>query len=399
MLLHLLGLFITIIILSLMYIKLKHRFWSIQPVFHFYDLYYWIYNIGIINHELPEKNRYTNFKNIHTIKYTNCSKNTISKMVHFIQSHYLNNGNNKFHPKKENVIPYFNGHNAPCFFSFYKEATLLEDIKNNSTIDTTKIIGVMTTRPLYVEINNGNSTNKMIVYYVDYLCVDKLYRKKNIAPQLIQTHHYNQSYQNKDVSVSLFKREGELTGIIPLTAYTAYCYNMKNWINVYKLIPTISMLIGTKENIYYLYDFIKTHKNKWNITILPEMSNFIELVSSQNIYVIMILKDNDIQCAYIFRKLCTFIEKEKEIISCIASIKEGNVCNEDFIYFFKVGLSHIVQKIHIFHYLNIENISDNYILIQNISMKTKPFIVSPNAYFFYNFAYQPFESKKVFILN
>ena len=174
---------------------------------------------------------------------------------------------------------------------------------------------------------------------------------------------------------------------------------MKNWNNVSILSSGITMLVGNRENIYYLYDFIKTHKNKWNIIILPEMSNFIELVSSQNIYVIMILKDNDIQCAYIFRKLCTFIEKEKEIVSCIASIKGGNVCNEDFIYYFKLGLSHIVQKIHIFHYLNIEDISDNHVLIQNISMKTKPFIISPNAYFFYNFAYQPFESKNVFILN
>ena len=51
-----------------MYIRIKYPFWALQPVFHFYDIYYWFINIGIIRHELPEKNRYVNLKNIKTIK-------------------------------------------------------------------------------------------------------------------------------------------------------------------------------------------------------------------------------------------------------------------------------------------------------------------------------------------
>ena len=60
-------LIIILIIFFFIYIRIKYRFWALQPVFHFYDLYYWIVNIGIIRNELPEKNRYTNFKNIKTI--------------------------------------------------------------------------------------------------------------------------------------------------------------------------------------------------------------------------------------------------------------------------------------------------------------------------------------------
>jgi hypothetical protein len=41
----------------------------------------------------------------------------------------------------------------------------------------------------------------------------------------------------------------------------------------------------------------------------------------------------------------------------------------------------------------------NDIIIENLKLKTAPLIVSPTAYFFYNFIYSTFSSKKVFILN
>ena len=61
--------------------------------------------------------------------------------------------------------------------------------KNVNINDLTKL-----TQQITLNINNGNKESKFKAYYVDYLCVDILYRKKNIAPQLIQTHHYNQRH-------------------------------------------------------------------------------------------------------------------------------------------------------------------------------------------------------------
>jgi hypothetical protein len=257
-------------------------------------------------------------------------------------------------------------------------------------VEDKKIIGVMTSRPLHVDIINKS---KLDVYYVDYLCIEKNYRKKNIAPQLIQTHEYNQAYSNRNICVSLFKREEELTSIIPLTLYSTYCFNMKNWSAPIKN-DKIKILIGDKQNLYYFYNFIKETKKKWGITILPEISNLIELVNTKNLYIIMLLSDQEIISAYIFKKTCTFIEKEKEIISCISSIQGPNITNENFILGFKNSLWTIKKN---FHYIAIENISDNKIIIDNI--KTHPIAKSPMAYFFYNFAYPTFSSNKVFIVN
>jgi hypothetical protein len=370
----------------------------IQPVFHFYDIYYWFINVGIIRHELPIKNRYTNFNNIVTLRFEDISTTILKEFVTLVRLNYLRNNENTFTPETENIVPYFVGHNTKSFYSFYWEKNILLDNKHNTTIEDKKLIGVMTSRPLHVEII-GKQDGIFDVYYVDYLCVNRNNRKNGIAPQLIQTHEYNQSHTNKKICVSLFKREEELTGIIPLTVYKTYCFNIGKWGNPQGLNAKISLLTGDKQNMYYLYNFIKETSSKWHITIIPEISNIIELVKTNNIFVKMLIVDTNIEAIYIFKKTCTYIEKNKEIISCIASINGLNLQQSEFIQGFKNALWSIIKDNINFQYLTVEDISDNKCIIQNLCIKTHPLIVSPTAYFFYNFVYSPFTSNKVLIIN
>lgn len=399
MLLYIFGFIILCIILFFVYIRIRYRFWSVQPVFHFYDMYYWFVNKGIIREELPQKNRYTNFKNIKTNTMESTNDAVISQLTAFIRLHYLRNKENTFSPKKENILPYFIGHNSKSFLSIYWNPEIAIDQKTGKTIEENSIVGVMTSRPLHVKINNGRKDASFDVYYVDYLCVHKFWRRKNIAPQIIQTHEYNQSHENRKISVSLFKREEELTGIIPLTVYKTVCFHMRSWNDPPNLDAKFTLLTADKQNMYYFYNFINETTNKWDITILPEISNLIELVNTKNMYIKMIVLDGEIIAAYVFRKTCTFIEKDKEVISCIASINGSILTNQEFIHGFKVALWSIKKDSNNFQYLAIEDLTDNRCIIDNISIKTRPIIVSPTAYFFYNFAHSPFKSEKCLILN
>ena len=149
-------------------------------------------------------------------------------------------------------------------------------------------------------------------------------------------------------------------------------------------------------NCFFVNELTKS--GKWDITVYPEISNLIELISSKNVFVKMLIIDGNIVSAYIFRKTCTFIEKDKEILSCIASIN-GTLTKAEFIKGFKVALKSIVKLHNNFKYLTVECISDNACIIDNLSIKTNPFVVSPMAYFFYNFAYSPFKPEKCLIIN
>ena len=85
-----------------------------------------------------------------------------------------------------------------------------------------------------------------------------------------------------------------------------------------------------------------------------------------------------------------------EVLSCFASIKD---CDDNiFIQGFKISFWKIAAE-NYFGFSAIENISHNDIIINNIILKTTPLIISPTAYFFYNFAYSTFNSKKTLIVN
>ena len=387
---------------------MRLRFWSAQPVFHVYDIKYYLFYSGIINTEFPEKNRYTNFIHIETLTFgKNIKPLHESRFIQILKRHYLQNGDNQFCPEKTNVIPYFEGHNSPCFLSFYKDPELLQDIKSGQMIETEKIVGVMTTRPMHVTIRNRGSsvkkgtTTQFDAYYVDYLCVDKQQRKKGIAPQIIQTHHYNQRLLNKDIQVSFFKREGQLTGIVPICVYQMHVFSIRKWNKPANIVPPFSVVECGTSNIHHLYDFLRsTGAEKMDLSIITELTNLIALMKSKNIRIHLLLNESGVAGAYFFRKSCTYISDLEEALMCFASVN-GTSDNEAFIHGFKQAVAAICLKNsgHGFHYLVVEDVSDNDIIITNLKQKTWPEFSIPAAYFFYNYAYPTFPAKKVLIIS
>jgi hypothetical protein len=393
---YILFLVVVIILFICIYIRNKFKFWYLQPVFHIYDFGYMFRPPGIINYQLPEKNKYTNFKKIDTHIYSELSEIKVNKFVNFIKANYLKNKDNTFSPKAENIIPYFIGHNTKSFISFYNEDELKVDSKKGTIINDKNIIGAMTSRPVNIIINNGDKDAKFVAYYVDYLCVHKLWRRKNIAPQIIQTHEYNQRHLNKKIVVSLFKREGKLTGIVPLCVYSTYGFPVHKWTQPPELNAVYKLLEITPQNFNYLYDFIQTHNTMFDITISSEITNIIELIKTKNIFIYVVMVDNEIVSSYFFRKTCVFVEKGLEALCCFASI--NNTEDNIFIQGFKISFWKIAAK-NYFGFCVVENISHNNIIINNLVNKTHPQVISPTAYFFYNFAYKTFKSEKVLIIN
>ena len=389
---------LLIIFIIYLYIRLKFGFWAVQPVYHIYDISYMINPPGIIDDTLPIKNKYTNFYNIKTFNYSELTPIQIQRFINLIRTNYLQNRDNIFSPKTENIIPYFIGHNDKSFVSLYLEDYNMIEQKSGVLITDKKIVGVMTSRPINVIINNDiNDKNiKFSVYYVDYLCIDKLYRKKGLAQQIIQTHHYNQRYTNKNIVISLFKREDELTGIVPLCVYSTYGFPVTNWTKPFNLSSEYALIEINSQNFNHLFNFIRENSNKFSILIMPEISNIIELIKTKNIYIYVIISDDSVISAYFFRKSCVQVAVGMEVLSCFASLSNTN--DDIFIQGYKISFWKIAND-NYFGYCAIEDISDNNIIIKNLLLKTKPNIISPTAYFFYNFAYPTFKSNETFIIN
>jgi GNAT superfamily N-acetyltransferase len=390
---------IVITIIILLYFRVKFRFWAKQPVFHIYDVWYYFFPCGIIQLDLPSREeKYNNFKDIDTIKFDELSNINKNKFVFFIQNHFLRSRELNYRPKKENIFPYLTGlDGGSVFLSLYRKKNMLMDTTLQKVKEDEKIIGTILSYPVQIIFNNGNPEANMNAYYVDYLCVDKEHRKEGIAPELIQTHHYNQRTLNKNIQVSLFKREGNLTAIIPLCLYELCGFYIKES-KEFILPQDIKLIKINYKDLSYYNDFIKLNHSKFKIFISTSLANISELIKTENIYIYALIQKDTILSLYFFKKQCTYLEEEnEEIVTCYASI---NCCKSEDI--FKVGfqnaLMNIIDNYPSYKLLIIENHSDNDRLIDFYSKINKLLFNIKSAYYFYNFAHHSYHSNHTLIL-
>jgi len=221
--------------------------------------------------------------------------------------------------------------------------------------------------------------------------------------------------KTKEIQVHLFKREGQLTGIVPLVtyntnlyklmdvtnhslSYSKFLYNIKDTINT----PHPILIQLTKTNIYLFSDYLKSVKemNYFPFIGTTNISNIIELIETKNIFCFVLLYQQQIYASYFLKNTYMEIDK-KQCISCFASIKDKyydtHISEYSFCQTF-LQILHIIQTEETgkFSFLFIENISHNHLLIKeygNIVIST-----SKTAYFLYNYILQPLKPKDVFVL-
>lgn len=406
---------------------MKYGFWYYQPVLHSFDIIKMLKSPEIINDKLPTKNTkyYQSDETLlKTFKLDDVLNNNELKenFINLISNHYLKtNHGNVYSPTSDNILPYFLGNNSPCFFSFYFNPLNIDikyDEKDNN------IIGSIASRPLHIthKYNSTKLDKNIDVYYVEFLCVNENYRKKGIAPQLIQTHEYNQRILNKNIKVSLFKHEDTiLQGIIPLCRYNTYAYELQHSLKKnsshldekeYPLNGMSLQISNLNSNIFIhkiiriksyspaLYDFIKQQKesNQFDVFIESSISNINELLKTNNLIIYALLNpDKKIDTIYIYKNTCVTIKTNKNPILCLtASLKNERITDTYFIYGFKKTLL-IASKKYSFDYLSVENISNNNIILDDINKYNECIVVSPNAYFFYNLIFPTINSNDFFI--
>ena len=377
---------ISLIIITYMYIKIKYRFWSVQPVFHIYDFHYWLFSPGYIHKSLPDKNKFTNFKNIIKTDVLKLNNREKTEIIDLLQEHYLKEGRIHFRPEQVNIFPYFE--------NIGKKSCLCTSYYEKGGFNYKNLIGFMLGKPLYVYNNNNNNNNNFKTYYVEYLCVHKLHRKKGIAPELIQTHDYFQRRENPDVICSLFKREHNLTGIVPLCLYSTYGFDIHLWDKEVYIHPGISIIEISKTNIHVLKDFLKNSKNNYKCFITTGIQNILTLIDTNNFIVYCVIQDGQVICCYFFRDSCTYYDDNKRVVNNFCNF---NNCLIDDVFVYCYGK--IIQKLKKrFDMLLIENNSASDTIVQKILATHNPEFISPTAYYFYNYLMHPVKPEEFYCI-
>lgn len=382
---------VAAIIIFKIIVRIKYGFWSIQPVFHFYNLFYWIYPIGIINKQLPKNNKYCDFINIKTEEYVDILDNDIDNIIEFIQKHYYRTKFGSYLPSKNMFSANFDSNNKKNFVTTYFQDKKEFDNDNNLFITKKYMAGVITSKNLNITLNNTTFN----IYYVDYLTVDSNYRKSGLAPKIIQTHEYWQASKNNSYQISLFKREGELTGIVPLCIYKTYQFNNINIIP--KLHASTNIIEINKQNIQLFTNFIHSRREFFECFILPDLSNLLSLINN-NIYKIYgLICNNELISCYCFRDsymLYNNTDKSIEFFASISNCKTDELFFSGFLLSLKKSSEYFKSTL-----FTCENLSDNIIISKKLLEKYTPKLTSPTAYFLYNYANYTIKSDKTFIIT
>lgn len=377
---------INIIIIGYLYIRIKFQFWAIQPVFHLYDINHWLYTNKIIQPELPTINKYINFKNITTFNHKQLPDHIQEECSAFISNHYLRSKLVNYLPTEDDIFSYLSCSVGGSFVTTYRDYNVRE---NN-------LIGVITARPLFITFTG---TSPLIVNYIDNLTVRKDRRKEGIAPQLIQTHHYNIRRQEKNVKICLFKREGDMTAIVPLTTYYTKGYNIcdiRNLPFVRDKRYTIHRV--KKNNFMYFKQLVKEALPKFECTINIELITLIELVLTSKILIYILLDNNTIPvCCYILRHTNCSVEGDIKCMDVIGTI-HSSPRQDQFVEGFKTVCKRVETKYNIGRIM-LETTGDTSTLVDvlqqyNIQVKAE----CPTAFFMYNYARYSIPPEKCFFI-
>lgn len=380
-----------------MYYKIKYKFWSIQPVFHYHNLFYWMFPPGIINQKKPTINKFYD-RYVTTMKYNELNDYSKSLIYYFIVAHFLPHKFEKYNPDKNAIFDYFEGHNEPSYFSIKYETKLSRDRKN--TINN--IVSVMTSKPMECIIDK----EKMTVDYVDFLCVHKNKRKMGIAPKTIYSHVYNQSTIQNKPSIYLFKREGATTLIVPITKYGNYMFDTKYWkfhkknitkgVVINELNHSIKTILINDGNFAIFLDLFNEIKPFFECLIYPNVQNIKHLCKTGVLFITVLLNNNIPKSFYVFRNNYTTYNGYKSA-ECLASFSATTELS------FNAGFINSLKIIHEtklkFRYLFMENISNNNYVIKNIMKRYNPLNIFNTSYYFYNLGHRPINSNKVFFIN
>ena len=215
MILYIILAIIIIYLLFFAFIKIKFPFWSKQPVFHYYNLFYWIYPPGIISN-LNVSNNFINFKNNHIYTLENIPLIQLNQYYNFIKNYYYNHTSSKYIPSQKYIIAPLESNNLTSYIIIYYDEKLL--FKKSNTIVDYVISGAASIRGLNITINK----QKYSTYYVDNLCIHPNKRKTGISQQIIQTLQYQIRNKEKNTNFYLFKKEGILNIMVPLVSFKTY---------------------------------------------------------------------------------------------------------------------------------------------------------------------------------
>jgi len=413
------GITIVLIITIFAYIRLAYPFWSIQPVYHTYDIQWslWKNNpITILRSGDPVLSKYYDKEHVMTKEFLEIDAKQLSSMIDILQCHYIRSDRILNSIDGDTLSYYLTGHHHPAYVSLYLEDKY-EIVHNEGQMSEIKrlpfVIGTMTSKPVKFFVLDRNGTMMdHTSYFWDYICEHREYASRNISRYMIQTHLYHQRIKTPEIKTGIFRKEEILCkGVVPLVNYTVSTFVLRK-IRAPPLPPHFTVVRIFNENQDILSDFLYgiSHSDRlgqslFSVCTFPEIGSIITLIQQQIWYVYALKRNNQIYAIYFLKDTNMIYEDMTENatvgsigyqLECMASVSNMMSSGSNGLFF--SGFLHTLRDIvkygkrikkttetkgH-FNMIAFSDIAHNPALLEKWRWKYTPVFETPSAYYAYN---------------
>ena len=397
-------------ILLWMVTKIKYPFWNIQPVYHQYDYWRFLYREPFTIYKyVPIKTRFCDFEQVFTFSYYNCSHQQKQYLLNLLQCYYLPDDNTIHNIHEKDMTCYFSGHREPPFISFYYEKTLTDDKKPLYLPEPTGCVTTISVNMYYLPTIREHQYSKQTLYFMNYLTTYKDRDEMKMNRSLFQTHEYNQRVMNPTVQHTLFKKEGSLyDGIIPYVEWATYTYGIRE-LKFPSLPPHIQISEVTEKNSHMAFDLItlqvqgnlQAQACLFDVLIFPEYSNLTELMTNKSLMIYCLRKGQDVLGLYFFKNTMQQNEASEgfivRLIASISNIKDTRTFYTGFLF----SLQQLLKNNRKFKYLMFDKCSHNVLLYDAWAKQIgRPIDTSTTGYYLFNSIHpsSPLDEKKTCIV-
>ena len=372
---YLLYTLISITFLFFIYIKLRYRFWSSQPVFHTYNLKQWMLPSGIIQSKLPQKQKKFYDWKINTDNFQEIPTEKKALMCYFINKNLSNT---------QLLSSFERGYNR-CYVSFLHSHMTIP-LNDGSVHQTKKLHSCMISKTLNAVIHN----NKLKIAYIHSYKIHKTSKNKKLDYQkLLYTHYFNARSIGAPHTF-LFRKKGSYPWITPCTTFYSYKFDTKYINNANFNIPNnISIRQINSSSFRMILHFFGEISKKFTFYCIPDFANLKNMISTNLITPFVVMDNNNIVGLLIFRN-------NNKYTSLIAS-----ACFPKYrIYLFPSlqNSLYLLKKYKKYNSIVVENISNNNFIIKEILKRKVPKEKKQISYYFYNFSIRPFMSPSCFLI-
>jgi hypothetical protein len=399
---HWFLLIVGLILLTIAIVKIVHPFWNLQPVYHTYDIWRWIYWSPFVFYKrAPIKTKFCDDTKVRTKAYVDVTDEEMAEWVELVQAHYLPTERIFCTADKQYLNAHMVGSLEPSYLSFYRTVVPI-----NLLPYRIKPIGCIVSRPIRIWFHGKDP---LIAYYWDFVCIDRNEVKRGISRQLIQTAEYNQRQKNPSVAISVFKKEVVLCpGVVPFTQFKTRTYYL-HMRTPPKLTKGYNCIRVHRKNAHLLQESLAEISTKFEICMYPDIAHLIGLVESNILYIYVLQEKDAIAAIYFFKDLQLHYDDIEPInpvqkntdelgnsIHCLASVQnvETPIFYLGFVYSLYLLLKHQPK----YRVLLMEEVADNRTLLT--AWQKEPIFETDTAYYFFNYFYPRTHSpENVFLLS